>query len=62
MSRLTSPTGTTGPPARASQSGHVVDRLSRFVAQPGQKVFGISNDPLVPVPEPGQMGLWNRDK
>ena len=36
--------------------------LSRFVSELGLKVLGFSPDPLVPVREPGQMGLMNRDK
>ena len=50
------------PSRLGNHSGHVEARLSRFVGKPGLKVLGISNGPLVPVPEPGQMGLWNRDK
>jgi hypothetical protein len=55
---LVLPTGTKGPPAWAPRSGHVEPLLSRFVSEPGLKVLGFSPDPLVPVPEPGQMGLF----
>ncbi len=34
---------------------------SRFWIEPGLKGQGISTDPLVPVQEPGQKALTNRD-
>ena len=55
------PTGTKGPPAWAPRTGHVEAHLSRFWIEPGLKGQGISTDPLVPVPEPGQKALMNRD-
>ena len=51
-----------GETRNGSSIGHVEQHLSRFVSEPGLKVIGFSPDPLVPVPEPGQMDLWNRDK
>ena len=61
-SRFMAPTGTKGPLAWAARSGHVEAHLSRFVLEPGLKGGGISNDPLVPVQEPGLKALTNRDK
>src|SRR3954466_14295601 len=57
-----SSTGTKGPPAWAAGCGHVEAHLSRFWFEPGLKGEGISNDPLVPVQEPGLKALMNRDK
>ena len=53
------PTGTKG---GAPDSGHVEPLLSLFVSEPRIKGLGFSPDPLVPIPEPGQIGLWIRDK
>ena len=50
-----------GPPAWARRTGHVEDHLSRFVFEPGLMGGGISNDPLVPVHDPGLKALMNRD-
>ena len=61
-SRFMSPTGTKGPLVWAACSGHVEAHLSQFVLEPGLKGGGISNDPLVPVPELGQNAHTNRDK
>ena len=41
--------------------GHVEAHWSRFVFEPGLMGGGISNDPLVPVHEPGLKALTNRD-
>ena len=49
------------PPAWALRTGHVEAHLSRFCIEPGLKGHGISTDPLVPVQEPGQKALTNRD-
>ena len=60
-SRLVPPTGTKGPPDWARRTGHVEAHLSGFVFEPGLMGGGISNDPLVPVHEPGLKALTNRD-
>ena len=60
-SRLVPPTGTKGSPTWAPRTGHVEAHLSRFWIEPGLKGQGISTDPLVPVQEPGQKALTNRD-
>ena len=42
--------------------GHVDSHWSRFISKPGLMTLVISPDALVPVQEPGLMGLMNRDK
>ena len=60
-SRLEPPTGTKGPLTGVGAQGHVEAHWSRFWFEPGLMGGGISNDPLVPVHEPGLKALTNRD-
>ena len=60
-SRVMPRPGTNEPPPLAPAFGHVAHHWSRFVSEPGLMTSVISPDALVPVQEPGLMGLMTRD-